>query len=282
MRYLISGFVVAADLQLPFAEPTGATASGPDVVIRRGDVPPDIDAPTASGQFWKADSGRCLLTVPGVVRCLVADGRDITWEPEDGVDAAEVTPFVMGTGFGVLLHQRGLMVLHAGSVVVGDKAVLFCGPSGAGKSTLVAALGQRGFPFVSDDVCIVDFDAEGKPVVRPDGRLIRLWGRVVEQFSLGERRLDAIRPSIAKFYVAPEASATSSHYEVGAVYRLHAVRPSEVPRIARTNVAEAAVSLRRSAYRPRYVDATGQHQRLTIIDSCQESTEQIVRQRTCR
>lgn len=261
-RYLISGLVVATELELPFADPADATASDIDVVIRRGDVPPAIDTPTAAGPFWTIDGEQCLFTVPGVMRCLIANGRDITFEPASGVDDADVTPFVMGTGFGVLLHQRGLMVLHAGSVVVGGKAVLFCGPSGAGKSTMVAALVQRGFPFVSDDVCIVDFDAHGTPLVRPDGRLLRLWGRVVDEFSLGERRLDAVRPSIAKFFVSPEASATSSHYEIGAVYRLRAARPSELPRIARANVAEAAVSLRSSAYRPRYVAAAGEHQRL--------------------
>lgn len=261
MRYLISGLVVDADLQLPFADPAREGATEPDVVIRRGDVPAAFDAPTASGRFWTADGGRCLLTVPGVVRYLVADGREITWQPEDGLDAADVTPFVMGTGFGILLHQRGLMVLHAASVVVGDKAVLFCGPSGAGKSTMVAALAQRGFPFVSDDVCIVDFEADGTPVVRPDGRLIRLWGLAVERLSLGERRLDAVRPSIAKFYVAPEASARLPRYEVAAVYRLRVACPTEHPRIARANVAEAAVSLRHSAYRPRYISAAGQYQR---------------------
>jgi serine kinase of HPr protein (carbohydrate metabolism regulator) len=49
------------------------------------------------------------------------------------------------------------------------KAVLVCGGSGAGKSTVAAALVQRGYPLVTDDVCAVSPSGTAAPVVHPDG-----------------------------------------------------------------------------------------------------------------
>lgn len=49
------------------------------------------------------------------------------------------------------LAVRGVVVLHASTVVIGNGAVAFLGASGAGKSTLAAALAVRGVPILGDD-----------------------------------------------------------------------------------------------------------------------------------
>ena len=67
------------------------------------------------------------------VRFLVTGGREILYAPEDGAAANEATPYLTGHAFGVVLGQRGMMMLHAATVKVGDCAVALCGPTGAGK-----------------------------------------------------------------------------------------------------------------------------------------------------
>lgn len=253
--------MIAADLDLPFAETAAAGDRPADVLICRGDVPAAFSAPTAEGPCWTLDGDRCLLTVPGIVRCLVEGGRTITFQTEDRAGDGDAAAFALGTAFGVLLHQRGLMVLHASSIEVGGRAALFSGPSGAGKSTMAAALAGRGYPVIADDTCIVDFEADGSPMVRPDGRLVRLWARTVDALRLGDRRRAAVRPGIDKFYVAPPRAAGQRPYPVAVAYRLRTDWRSGPPRLEPVDPVDAVLFLRRAAYRPRYVTAAGQEPR---------------------
>ena len=62
-------------------------------------------------------------------------------DPAPGRDLYEsdVRVFLLGSCIGALLHQRGILVLHAGAIHTDKGAVLFTGPWGIGKSTLLAA-----------------------------------------------------------------------------------------------------------------------------------------------
>ena len=49
-----------------------------------------------------------------------------------------------------------LALLHAGAVLTPEGCFLLCGESGAGKSTLLAGLVHAGFPFVADDIALLE------------------------------------------------------------------------------------------------------------------------------
>lgn len=55
----------------------------------------------------------------------------------------------------VILARRGDIVLHAGVLTQGDRAVMLIGQSGAGKSTLTAFAGQQGWTIGGDDCAVV-------------------------------------------------------------------------------------------------------------------------------
>ena len=137
------------------------------------------------------------------------------------------------------------------------KAVLFCGASGAGKSTLAAALAQRGFPLVADDLCAITLTAGAAPMVQPDGRHLKLWAQAIQNLDLAERRGAPVRNRLEKFFVEP-AAALAEPLPLGAVYALREARPPHKPGIERTNVVDAALILRRGAYRPLMVNRMGQ------------------------
>ena len=251
--YRVSGLRVASDLALPGLIPAESGAGcDADIVIRSGDVPTELDGATARGPSWQLAGDQFLLTVPGVIRMLLIGGREILFATESGVSAEEAAIFLSSTGFGILLHQRGRIVLHASAVRVKDSAVLFCGPSGAGKSTLAAALVDAGHDLVTDDVCGISIRADGAPWVEPDGRQLKLWQNSIERLSLGDRRAAAVRPAIEKYYVEPRA-ATEAALPLAAVYVLREARPPHAPGIARPNIVDAGLMVRNNAYRPALV-----------------------------
>lgn len=249
--YSVSGLSVESEIALPGVIVLAADRR-PDVTIRRRPVPEALENPVATGPTWQMAGKQFLLRIPDIARFLLDDGREIAFEPESDTAAADIPIFILGTVFGILLHQREQIVLHASAVRVNGKAVLFCGPSGAGKSTLAAALAQRGYPLMTDDVCAIAVSDSGTPTVHPDGRQLKLWANSIEQLDLAERRGERVRHRLEKFFVEPH-EAFSEALPLGAVYTLREARPPYAPGIERPNVVDAALILRRSAYRPMIV-----------------------------
>src|SRR5271168_2411037 len=119
--YRISGLAVSSQLELPgaiaMAEPDGR----PDVTVRLAPVPQALDLATSSGPTWAMDDDAFLLRVPRLARFLIRGGREICVELESGATARDASGFVLGTSFGILLHQRGDMVLHGAAVAKGGR-----------------------------------------------------------------------------------------------------------------------------------------------------------------
>ena len=168
--YSVFGLRLRSELKLP--ELLEAEASSlPQVLIRIGKVP----AAPASGAGPHLTEGGLLLVIDHAGRYFVKDGSVIIVEPQPGVPDANVRLFLLGSAMGALLHQRGLLPLHANAVEVGGRAFTFMGESGAGKSTLAAWFHDRGFRVLTDDVCVVDFDHGRQPQIRPGISRLRLW-----------------------------------------------------------------------------------------------------------
>ena len=255
--YHLAGLSVQSEIALPGAIVDARPDGGADVTIRFGAVPSSIENATAAGVTWAMDAERFLLRVPDIARFLVTGGRAIEIALEGAATIEDATAFVAGTVLGILLHQRGHVLLHASAVSVDGEAVLFCGPSGAGKSTLAAALARRGRPFVTDDFCAIGFDDRGRPIVHPDGRSLKLWAQAIDKLELGENRGATVRERVQKFYVEPQGAALAA-MRLRAVYMLREARREKRIEIARPNVVDAATDLRQNAYRSQLIRRMGQ------------------------
>jgi hypothetical protein len=121
-----------------------------------------------------APTGMCI-DWGNVGTFLVHSGSEVIIEPDQNASAEDLHPFLTGPVLSVLLHQRGLFVLHASAVVIRNVAVGFLGAKGDGKSTLAAHLQVRGHKLIADDITPVDLGSE-EPVVISGFPRIKLYG----------------------------------------------------------------------------------------------------------
>jgi hypothetical protein len=182
--YEIFGLRVRSEVALPELT-SPATVGAPDVVIRLGMVPePEL---VGGLQF---DGEALVLTIPGAGRYRIEAGREIVVDPDSSAPERNARLYLLGSAFGALLHQRGLLPLHASAIAIDGSAVAFMGESGSGKSTLAAWFQHKGCRVLADDVCVVKFDQEGRPAVVPGPPRLRLWEETLEAFGGNADGLD--------------------------------------------------------------------------------------------
>lgn len=253
--YLVCGLSVGTALPLPGMLRYIPVTSSPDVKICRATVPEALDGADYVGPTWTVAGQRFLLNLPRIARILVVDGREILVQPAPGVTESDVVPFILSTGFAAILHQRGVLALHAATVAWEGRAIGLCGPTGTGKSTLAAALCRSGGSFVGDDIAAVRFDKAGVPMVVPDGRQHRLWADAVDHLGLGQLQGAPVRERLQKFHVTPsgyEAGGEPQPMPLAVVLLLRTrepIEPPAPPKITRLDLTDAAPLLREEVFR---------------------------------
>ena len=253
--YRLFGLTVRSECSLAGVA-LGAAGDSIDVEVAFG----AITAPEA-GPGYSAFGQATLLTVPEVGRYLIRDGREIVIDPLPGGSERGVRLFLLGSAFGALLHQRRLLPLHANAIDIGGRAVAFSGHSGAGKSTIAAWFNDRGYPILSDDVCVISFDASQQPVAQPGLRRLRLWndaleisGRRAAEF---DRSFDA-KDGRDKYDVPTDEAQEAVAVPLAAVYLL-GTAPDDAAegRIERLTGVEAVDALVSNTYRGQFVTMIG-------------------------
>lgn len=225
MTYALCGLRVASELPLPELLPWSGEDHPPDIEIMIGDVPDHLEALLHDGPVLRtARDGTCLYTISGTATYLVEAGRRVTVRPEPNASAAAIRLFLLGSVFGYLCHQRGLLPLHAGCVEIGGKAIAFAGHSGAGKSTLTAAFLRHGHPVLADDITVLDLNAPGGPVVLPSFPRIKLWRDSLEGMHIPFQGLDRIRPEIEKYLLPIKDGFRQAPLPLGAIYHLRTAK----------------------------------------------------------
>jgi len=172
--YTAYGLQIDSELTLPELLPGSNRPA--DVRIRFGPVPTALPDPLFDGGYFQAKPGTFLLAVPDFARYLVVDGQDILIDSAPNCPDENLRLFLLGSAFGALLHQRRLLVIHASTIQTARGAVLFVGNSGHGKSTLLAALVQRGYAMLADDVTAVTVESPSVPMACSAFPRLRLCG----------------------------------------------------------------------------------------------------------
>lgn len=193
MKYRAFGLNFFSDIEIP--EFLSLDFLEPDIEICAGEII-ERDARVLGGDGW------LYLHVKSVARFLIEKGNRITYDLYPGVHLCSFRLFLLGSAMGALLLQRGLIVLHGNAISTdGETCMIFAGDSGAGKSTMAAWYFQKRATILADDVCAIDFDEEGRPIVYPSYPQLKLWQASADLLGINTSELRRVRPQDNKFAI---------------------------------------------------------------------------------
>jgi hypothetical protein len=189
--YRVYGLTIRSDFELPELIEGG---DGLDLWIRRGTLtPPALHNSRIQRQGIEALFGgtpeAAYLHWEGVATFCAEAGHILTVDlASDEVDPEKLRLYILSEALGLILHQKGLLLLHASAIRMGDRAVIFAGVPGAGKSTTAAALAQRGHTVLADDMVAIGFE-QGQAVVYPAFSQVKIWPTSVQGLGYEEATL---------------------------------------------------------------------------------------------
>ena len=169
-------------------------------------------------------------------------------DPE--VDLTLMELHLLGVVFSYWLECRGIVVLHASSVVAGDRAVVFLNSSRGSKSVIAATLLEKGLLLLSDDMLPVEF-TEGRVMARPSYPQMRLWPEDARRFIRNAKKCKIVHPLYPKcrIFVGQEfGSFCNSIRPVECIYLPEMMSDSKGIEIVDCSKREAFVELIGNSY----------------------------------
>lgn len=223
MIYKAYGISIESQIRLPeLLELADADAQPTEsrVNIKLGEIPAKLDSILEQNEFYQISENECIVSVPGVARFRIENGDDITVQPRENADEAEIRTYLLGTVFSCLLHQRKKLPMHVSSIAVNSRAIAFTGESGAGKSTIASLLHRRaGYPLICDDVGVFSVN-RGKPMIVGGVHRLRLTETIASDYRfINEGATEAWQHAEKRSIVYPQAF-TDAEYTIGALVLL--------------------------------------------------------------
>jgi len=245
LSYSAYGLTLASALPLPDLLP-GTGRADVNIRIKQSEsLESREDSPI---QCMSVSPTRVHLTWGTVGDLLIEDGSQITVTRAPEADDESLRLFVLGAGLGVLLHQRGLLVLHASGVAIRDRAVGFLGAKGWGKSTTATALHRRGHPLIADELLVISFNDQGRAMAVPGSSQIKLWADALVGVGGDPDSADRVAPGANKYYF----SASSIADQDVPISRLYLLDAGETLGLKPVSSAEAFFGIVQHVYVSRF------------------------------
>lgn len=268
MQFLLYGCTLEADRLIPGLLP--ACGNDTDITITFDTSP----------SWGKENGGITYSTVGLLVRRLEAgyhivygDGTEFLISPEgdriaaaspQGATLADTCIYLVGPVMGFAVRLRGLVCLHASTVMIDHRAFALCGPAGAGKSTTAAAFAQRGYAVLAEDVAALD-DRGGAFSVQSGYPRVNLWPESAAALCGAADALPAITPNWEKRYLPLTGPAQfhSVAAPLAAIYVFGSRGSQSRPEIRELKGIEALLAL--ASNTPYLVDAAMRARQFDVL-----------------
>ncbi len=253
--YSVFGWNVASEFKLVELF-EGSNKSEVDITIKEKSVTKDLDGAHKKGIGFQVKPGHYQLNIEGIARFYVIDGKEIWIDQEEGVDFKEVKVYLFASVLGGLCHLRGTLPIHASAVAHNGKSYLFAGNSGAGKSTLVAALQEKGFLALTDDLSPIMFE-RSKAILKQGIARIKLWPDALDWLNKEVNEKEKIRADLEKYAHAVEQNCEFGGSQVEKLFILSPNIYDRTLRIEEVKGKEKLVKLMRQTYRTQLIEGLG-------------------------
>lgn len=238
------------DLYLP--ELKIATSNNPDIFIEKSESKFWPEMNDNENEFLKIRENELRLKVDGVGSFRITNSKNIEWSPLNNmVPEEDIRIFLLGSAFGALLIQKGILLFHGNALQKDGKAIACLGHSGSGKSTLAYALMQEGWELLADDLVAITKDG----YVLPGIQRIKLWRDSAEAFGLDTNSLLPIRKGVEKYSIDFKSQNEPRKNKLLTIYLIFnqeiEIKDKRIKTLNKEKVA--AKRLINQVFRPRFV-----------------------------
>ena len=253
---------VCSDIELPGL--SAVVGKGRDPIrIKRGPVKRGRrKEPKDLSDYLKGTGEHLWFDIPDKLSMMIDRGQSITYNPYPQVPKEELRAYLLGSGLGAALMQRGNLVLHANAVLLDpceatSRAILCVGRSGAGKSTTAVGLMQRGHRILADDVC----------PITPEGSLLpglaraKISDDTADWLGIATEGLERIGVEDTKVSVPLPETVLGKAVRPSTVFWLDPIDANEF-KVERMSGVEKFAALRNNIYRPEFLTAMGLEDRI--------------------
>lgn len=261
----ISPCYLAYGLRISSALPLPELSSSADASVEKCDLAigfDRIDWRPPQGEhldgYVCGDNREAYIYIGEVGTFCVQGGCRITIDRAPGVSDGRLRVFLLGGALGLLLNQRGLLVLHASAMMVAGGAIAFLGDSGEGKSTMAGAMYRSGYPVLADDMVAVDTSG-AQPTIIPGSPRIKLWSEAAARLGYNPAELSEFDTEDERRECRTSGAFAHEPLPIHAFYRLESGRATLIERLTLQDSfqvlirnAYAAGLLGRSGATPRF------------------------------
>jgi hypothetical protein len=271
-KWRVYGLVIESGL--PFAAPLAAGKGKPDLLLLGGLVLSQEERLRFRHIYSSAfrdsqgkslfelyqDGERELLSFTDRAEFLFDGGR-ILYRSLGRGDLLDVETLFLTSVLAYWLEQRGVLVLHASAVQVGENVAAFLASAGEGKSSLAAAFFDAGHRVVSDDILPITVGESGI-TVHSGYQEIKLNPDTGEHY-LGERfhTLRRFAPEAEKrCLVVAREDSRDRRGSLSALYVIRRRREQREPcvvELQRLARRDAVIEVLRSTFTPTLVEGVG-------------------------
>ncbi len=169
-----------------------------------------VEAPSYFSANWQVNAGEFSMQVEEVGSFYAAGGAEAEYSVLQGADPGWVRLYLNGQVAVALMHQRGMMTLHASSFVHNGKGVMILGESGAGKSSLTASFAIGGAGLLTDDITPVVMK-DTRPHIMALHESIRIRKNTAEQLNIDGSLLREAESGTGKQYMKAGVGNVAHH-----------------------------------------------------------------------